>query len=145
MIMRKISQLKQILKTDGNGRPVLKLKPLKNIAVNTPTKEEYSELMRVYECGGWRWADGSSPTESDDWTRGYAKYAEEMCISVPHLGFDLEFGYADKETYYRIGYKAISPQEFYDKENITPEMLKEINDCFDKSNKDSDINERNFL
>lgn len=137
-------KLKQILETDENRKPILELKPIEKTAVNTPTQEEYWDMMRVYECGDWKWASGTLPTEKNDLKKDLTKICVDAGIDSV-TGNLKRFGYAFKIDYLRICYNIISPREFYYEQGITPKMLKEINDWFDKSNRDLKINERNLL
>ena len=133
--MMQKSGLKKILETDENGKPILHLIPMKKTAVNTKTQEEYWDLMRIYECGGWKWGSGCLPTLPKERNR-WEICTEEFCAEAgfDYFNDDLEkFRYASKKFYKEMGYNIISPQEFYDKQEskITPEMIKEINDFFD--------------
>jgi len=119
------------LERDLNGKPVLKLIPMEKILVHTPTQEEYVELMRVFECGGWRYLGGSLPTKYNYW-----KYnREETCISAGMnylMGGEVgKIGYQDKQICLNEGCKVILPNEFYEIEGVTPEIRKEINEYFD--------------
>jgi len=113
---------KSKLERDLEGKPKITLKELKETAVNTLTQEIYNTLMQVYECGGWKWYGGDLPTQDNYWTY----YKGKTCIRVKN-----EFSYED-EKYYRktIGYKIISTKRFYKIQNITPDMLGEINKWF---------------
>ena len=119
-------RLTQILQRDEDGKPKLDLTPIEKTAVNTPTQEDYDGLMRVYECGGWRWVGGDLPTKYDRWEMG-----EERTSIDAENGF----AYDSKEFYQENGWNVISPQEFYQTQKVTPEMLNEINIWFDENGK----------
>ncbi len=127
------SGLTQILERDEDGKPKLNLTPIEKTVVSTPTQEDYWDLMRVYECGGWEWGDGTLPIRHNYWET----YKEETCMEV---GIDIlrnkgKLGYAYREFYQREGGIIISTNEFYENQKITPEMLNEINIWFDKNGK----------
>ncbi len=125
--------LTQILERDSNGKPILKLKPIKKTVVNTTTQKDYWDLMRVYECGVWNWSGGYLATQKNYW---YDK--EETCVDA---GVDYpngiynkgKFGYGNIKFYRKENWKIISTQGFYDTQKITPEILNEINVWFDKN------------
>lgn len=48
----------------------MKLKELPNTVVHCETRDEYDQLMRIYEDAGWRWNDGQRPTEWSPWEYG---------------------------------------------------------------------------
>lgn len=101
---------------------------MKETAINTLTQKDYWELMRVYECGGiiCKGRGEKLPTQMGDaWIE---LYEEETCINVEEK---LEF--SGVEFYLKQGFDIILPSEFYDKQKITPEMLKEINNWFEKN------------
>ena len=127
---RKPSQkLEQLLQRDETGKPIVKLTPIERTAVNTPTQEDYWNLMRVYECGSWRWISEESPTQRSNWN----KYEEKTCVGGADI---VHFGFGNREYYLQEKvWNVISPQEFYDAQNITPEMLQEINIWFDENGK----------
>jgi len=121
---------KKILEYDKNGKPKLNLTLLEKTAVHTPTPEDYDTLLQVYECGGWRWAGKTFPTSYLNW-----KYEDKTCIDVgvSYLAKRKgEFGFAGINFYNKEKCKIISLQEFYNIQKITPQMIKEINDWFEK-------------
>ncbi len=118
------TKLTQILRRDENGKPKLDLIPIKETAVNTPTQKDYLNLMRVYECGGWIWSGENLPTESYNWKT----HTEETCIESLE-----KFRYGTIEYNQKQGSDIISPREFYDIQNINPEMINEINVWFDEN------------
>ncbi len=115
-----MSILTKILKYFREEKPILKLTPLEKTAVHSQTQEECDELMRVYEIGGWKWADGGLPTKNSSWI-------EEICFDAKE-----NFTYSDKDFYLKSNYKVISTQEFYNIQKITPERIKEMNKYFEK-------------
>ena len=102
-------------------KPTVSLNELKETAVNTPTQEDYLELMRVYECGGWNWASGGLPQGINYWRIN----KEKTCINAQN-----KFGFGTAGINFKEK-KVISTQQFYDKQNVTPEMLEEINNYFE--------------
>ncbi len=128
--------LTQILQEGSNGKPVLKLKPIEKTTVNTTTQKDYWDLMRVYECGSWKWTSEDLPTQKDYWNTD----KEENCINA---GVDYpsgiynkgEFGYGNIKFLQGENWKIISIQGFYDIQKITPEILNEINVWFDGNGK----------
>lgn len=120
MIQRTTEKSK--LERDLEGKPRITLKSLKKTAVNTPTQEDYWNLMGIYECGGRKWYSGHLPTQNNYW----GAYGEKTCISVKS-----RFGYSREGDYRRAGCKIISTQEFYDIQKITPDMLREIKNYFE--------------
>jgi len=132
------SGLTKILQRDENGKPVLKLEPIEKTAVHVPTQSqsEYRNLMRAYECGGWKWSGGVLPTQIN----ALKLHREETCIGAGvHYSSGIynggEFEYCNREFYQQRNWKIISTQDFYDVQKITPEILKEINIWFDENGK----------
>ncbi len=129
------SKLTQILERDENGKPKLNLTSLRRTVVQVPTQKEYWDVMRVYECGGWKWSRGDLPTEEGN--RWY-QYKKETCVGAG-IEFlykkEKRFGYDCNEFYIGENQKVLSISEFYDKQTITPGMLKEINRWFDENGK----------
>jgi len=125
MIQRTLKKSK--LEKDLEGKPKITLKQLKKTAVNTPTQEECTTLMQVYECGEWKWADGKLPTQGNQ----RINYGKKTCIGV-----ESRFGYS-REGFYRetMRYKVISTKKFYKIQNITSENIDEINKWFEKHSK----------
>lgn len=113
---------KSKLEKDSEGKPRIILSPLEKIVVNTSTQEKYNILMQVYECGGWRWWDKDLPT----WRNKWDDEKEKTCIQV-----ESGFGYSSKKYYRRNRYKVISTKKFYNMQNVTPDMLREINSYFE--------------
>jgi len=128
------SKLTQILKRDRNGKPILQLTPIEKTAVNIPTQEDYWDLMRTYELGEWRWWGGELLTQKNFWIDN----KEQTCIGAgvnhPSGVYDEgKFKYSNRKTYLKEDWEIISPQEFYQRQNITPEILREINEWFDEN------------
>ena len=125
------SGLTQILQRDETGKPILQLTPMEKIAVNPTTQESYDELMRTYELGGWRWKSGDLPTQYDGWN----PYKENTCIDGGVYS-EGRFLFNDRDFHLKEGRrKVITTQEFYDVQNITPEMIREINIWFDENDR----------
>ncbi len=97
-------------------KPTIVLTPNPGTYIHTPTRENFRELMRVYEAGGWKWAPNifydrdihedrisleeksQHPTLSYD-ERHYRWNHKEMCVEAgttdfmlvsEYLGFDYE-------------------------------------------------------
>ncbi|MDD5133044.1 MAG: hypothetical protein PHD81_03065 [Candidatus Nanoarchaeia archaeon] len=108
-------------------KPKIELTPLGITAVNTKTQEEYQILMQVYEIGGWGWPGGELPTSVNRWN----EYKQDTCIDAMIYSMTSRtFRYTCTRFNQEKLWNIISPQEFYEKQNITPEMLKEIGDYF---------------
>ena len=71
-----------ILERDESTKPVLHLTHLEKIAVHVPTQKEYWDLMRVYECGGWRWSGEDLPTKVNEWGVNTRETCINLCGSV---------------------------------------------------------------
>jgi len=131
---KQTQSLTGILERDSNGKPKLNLTPMEETVVNTPTQEDYNQLVMVYECGGWEWYGGGLPTKYSNWDT----LKEETCIDA---GSDYpssdegKFGRAEKEWFEERGCKILTPQDFYDTQDppITREMLSEINEWFEQN------------
>ena len=85
------------------------LKELKNTVVNTKTQEEYDELMKIYEDGGWEWNYKIKPTAMSSWSLHKA----DTCVRVQN-----RFGHADKDWYEDEGCKIITLEEFKKEQGI---------------------------
>lgn len=127
--MAKENNLTNILEKDKNKKPILNLKEIKNTAVNISTQEQYDELMRVYECGGWKWMD--TPDRPTLIKTAWEYRKEQTCVRA-----ESQFRMHKKEWYINLRWNIITPQEFYDAQEspITQEMLDEINIWFDNQN-----------
>ena len=109
-------------KLDEMRKPEIKLNPLEKIVVNPSTEEEHNELMRVYECGGW---GAELMGLLATYTCGWKNYGEKTCSKAQD-----KFSSDSIDWFSSQNYKIISPQEFYDKQKITQEQIKEINKYF---------------
>ena len=104
-------------------RPILVLTELENTTVHIPTQESYDTLMQIYEIGKWEWPD-NNPTEHNFW-KGYK---QRTCIPLKN-----RFQYGNKEFYIQKNWRILTLQEFceFQKPEITPKMIKEINQLFE--------------
>ena len=96
-----VENLENILKKDESGKPTINLTPLEKTTINTKTREEYDELMRVYEIGNWKWDDKYLATNLDCWE----KHKEETCLGagVNYLTKNKNsFGFCTKNFYLMI-------------------------------------------
>ncbi|HLD54730.1 MAG TPA: hypothetical protein VJB35_00575 [Candidatus Nanoarchaeia archaeon] len=116
------NQINYNLKRDKNGRPSLYLTSLDKTVVQTQSKKEYWDLMRVCECADWKWESENKPTTRSFWEM----YRKRTCISVQG-----KVGFSSKEFYESINYKIIQPKEFYNIESITNSIIEEINKWFE--------------
>ncbi|MDO8516870.1 MAG: hypothetical protein Q7S33_01985 [Nanoarchaeota archaeon] len=119
------------LEKTADGRPILHLTPLADVAVNTTTQEDYWILLRVYECGSWGWVGGESFTGVNYWIR----YGSNTSIDAGVSYNKRIIGKAcvsPKEFLISHDWKIILPQEFYKIQKITPEILNEVNEYFEK-------------
>ena len=117
------------LEKDLEGKPEITLTTLKETAVNPQTQEQYDTLMQVYGCGGWRWIDGILPTEQNYWS----KYKEKTCVDagISYLGnFERRFLFGDRKFFEEYKRNIISTKDFYKKQNISQDQIKEINQYF---------------
>jgi len=128
----KRKSLTGILERDSDGEPVLKLTPMKKRAVSTPTQESYDELLRVYECGGWKWIDGDLPTGYNNWQI----VQEKTCLDAGvNYSDEKRFGYGDKEWFEANDCEVISTSDFYNAQDppITKKMIDEVNLWFEQN------------
>ena len=115
-----------------NGRPnraIRNLKQIKYSAVHTPNREVYDKLMKITECMGlewgmkWHWED--FPTEIDM----YKDFKEETSIFVnknviiPNT----------REYFRKLNYDIITPEKFYEIQELNEDFFKKVNDWFDKN------------
>jgi hypothetical protein len=130
------SKLETDLKYDENEKPKLKLVPMKKTAVQTRTREDFDNLVQVYESGGWKWDFMNAlPTTVNIWSYDME---EKTCLDAGISWSDgtiERFDYDSPEVYIGKNHKVITPQEFYNAQNpkITPEIIKEINSWFDEN------------
>jgi len=120
--MKQRTPEKSKLEKGLEGRPKITLKQLKETVVNTLTQEAYLNLMRVYECGGWKWLSGNLPTQKNYWST----YKEKTCILVEN-----KFGYENEKYCRESGREVLSTKKFYDKQNITPGNIDKIKNYFE--------------
>jgi hypothetical protein len=103
-------------------KPRITLTPLERTVINTPTKQEYTTLMRVYECGGWKWEEGVSPTY-----RGMPwDFSETICIRAND---EPRYGFRDEYEDYTI----ILPEDFYEIQKVSLRQLLQINRWFEQN------------
>lgn len=123
----------EILQKDKNKKLILELTPLEDKAIHTPTQEIYNELMRVYEVGRWKWRDSKDfPTKHNFWK----EFKEETYVSAGfNLGGNCYFSYGYLALGLNLNYKIISLEKFYKIQKITPDIIKEINEYFEKKEK----------
>ena len=139
-------------------RPSLELKALEETVINTPTLNEYKEILRVFDCGNWLklgYYKYSQNTKKEHFSRAYNEYyrfiemtdledmrlgirkqRKDVCIQACNFyESDRDWDWVNiygKSNCKKNGYKIITPQEFYKEENIPNSKIKEINDQFDK-------------
>lgn len=114
--------------TTTTQKPVINLRPLERTVVNTPTQQDYTTLMRVLECSGWRWCAGDQDTRKDPTNLNWWNlYKEETCIG-DHLSCKSLHLYPKRST---GGIKVILPEEFYRIEKVTLKDIFQINRWFD--------------
>lgn len=85
----------------------MKLKELPNTVVHVPTQEEYDELMKILEDGGWGWLGDK---------RNWGEYGDKTCVRVTtangvgytSVGVTLEGVW----WYTQHGYRIITLKEF---------------------------------
>lgn len=101
--------------------PKLNLKPSLKTLVNVKLGEELTELMRVYECGGWKKSDGTFPTNA------LQTYSGDIDVDVKN-GF--HFWNRDDVRDFYNSHKIISLEKFYQNQKITLKTIAEINNHF---------------
>jgi hypothetical protein len=139
------SDLIRLLDVDENGKPVLKLSPMPYFSIRVPTKEAYTELMRVYECGGWRWPTGELPTQGHSWERCCGDTTCVTAGTTNFLGGEVEksnhgiFAYDTVEFMRAMFETVISLEGFYKNQNpkINRAMIDKINMWFDENSERS--------
>jgi len=132
-----VRNISQVLERDENGKPILNLTSIEKTTVSTPTQRSYDELMRVYECGGWKWSSGFFPRELNLWTTYEGETGITAGICYPRNikgGFqhgDISSGDLTENFEY------ITLQEFYNAQNppISKAGLDEINEWFEQNDK----------
>ena len=113
-------------------KPKIRLNLLEEKAVETPTQESFTQLMRVYECGNWIWKDGDIPT-LPGFLNEWEKYQKETCVeagSPMGLNEKIRFGCASKDSFLAT-ISFISDEAFYEIQGVTQEKRSEINAYFD--------------
>lgn len=121
--------------TEKTAKPTIKLTSLENTVVYIPTQEDYNQLMKVYECGGWLWYDGKLPTEINLWEEFRH---EGTCVDAGIYGIDEDkkvegkFGGKHIDFFERFNRKQIYPEDFYKIQGITSDMIDEICEWFDR-------------
>ncbi|MFZ5955777.1 MAG: hypothetical protein ACOYT4_05105 [Nanoarchaeota archaeon] len=106
-------------------KPTLALAYLVNTAVLVPTRKEYEELMRVYECAGYSWINGKLPTQRDVWP----EYKEKTLI---HHGILHELTYECLKNPPQYGC-ILSLNKFYQSLNVSSQKLSDIHNWFEKN------------
>jgi hypothetical protein len=122
---------------DINGKPEIKLTPIENTVVNTPTLEEYDNLMQIYESGKriWNLNENKSPTELTIWKKGQL----ESCIGA---GASLKteptnsFGCDYTNYFQKKGWNVISFNEYCNKQGIDQDMIQILNKWYDTNKPD---------
>jgi ethanolamine ammonia-lyase small subunit len=126
--------LEKILTYNSKGKPTIELVSLAETAVNVQTQKEYDTLMQIYEAGNWKWITKELPTEYNSWKE--YRYKTKTCInaglskSVPKVEINelVIFEKDNNQDYETI----LSLKEFYLKQNLTTEMIKELNNWYNK-------------
>ncbi|MGV8140975.1 MAG: hypothetical protein ACP5NW_00885, partial [Candidatus Woesearchaeota archaeon] len=112
--------LEDILKRNYDGIPRIELKAIETSYINTITSVEYDTLMLVYEAGGWKWGNGTEPTDSNIWD----VLREKTCIKTEnHFSYGTTNGILLTNSVTKSTIRIITPIEFYESQNITPEMI----------------------
>ena len=121
-------------------KPGLNLKVLEEDVVNVKNFEEWKELMRIYELGGWKMGrvrNEDSPLQKTD---DFQKNKNGLCVTA---GISSKFWIKGintsgrKEHYKRKN--IISVEEFYEKQDITAGNRYEIQLYFDTSPKFNNV------
>ena len=74
------------------------------IAIHCKTKDQFIEVLKIFEKKGWKWNSGNNPLYGIDfWNR----YKEKTCIEYKD-----EFVFAYKELYRERAWKIISFKNF---------------------------------
>lgn len=109
-------------------KPIIQLEEIVNHVVHTPTKEDFDTLMRIYEAGGWTRWDNLFPTckRSDV----FSIYKKETCVNASNLFTNTSRNESASEKLV-----IMTTQDFYHKQQITPEIISEINKYFKDKDK----------
>jgi hypothetical protein len=118
-----------VLQRQDNGKPIINLNRLHDIAINTPTRTDALNLMRVFECGGWRFGTQGKATNAD-FLKNYTVNDESLYVGMMKTGF---FRAETRDYFQEKGYTLITPLNFYSAAGIDSDILNEINLWFDQS------------
>lgn len=113
------------------AKPKIKLNLGRKIAVNTPTNENYNELLRILSLKGYAWCGGESlvtPSIKDNWKH----YGSQTCIDRDFSVTGAKhISYADKKFFEDQGYSVMSLREFYESQGIDKKQIKALRRWFD--------------
>ena len=96
----------------GRKGAKMKLKPLENTVVHTPTKKEYDELMQIYEDAGWLSQGACKPT-SRPYNKSYN--CTMVCNYFSRMGIN--------DYYELVGYSIITLDQFKKTQGIESEAI----------------------
>ncbi len=109
------------------------LEELPRVAVHTPTFEEFRELMEVYEVGGFLWHSGDLPTRRLELFGPSS--SRSLCVGagiILGLGAtNYSFGRLDRIDFEKRGFSIYTPEQFYEKQEISQKDVRQINDYFE--------------
>jgi len=117
----------------------LDLKPLKkNTCINVKTQKEYDNLMQVYNTVDLHWHEYHIrwPLFLNNWP----EYKDKTCITTSTNWLEhkepIQKFEKKEDTIWKIitkiqGYKIITMEEFYKKQDITPKIIELMNNYYD--------------
>ncbi len=112
------------------------IKKIPDTVILTYSRKEYDELMRIYECAGWKgwnWTDLTHgryngkreekllPTEQHGW-----EHQNRTTVLAENDFYNKQLDFVENR------YDVINPGEFYFKQGITQEMRDDIYVWFEK-------------
>ena len=114
-------------------KPTIKLTPLEKTVVNTPTQHDFDTLMRVYECGGWKWDGDMLPTEVTLPHVETIGVGLQTCLTTGTYNGKSEgkFAWCKFNEARQDNKRIILPEEFYEIQRVTLRQVIEVNRYFD--------------
>jgi hypothetical protein len=119
---------------EKSGMPRIQLEEIWNMAVRVLSPKEHDKLMQIYECGNWKWMNGTLPTD----------YPNIVTGSVTNVSAKNYFQETGNPKYFP-SINVISLKDFYKSQRITSSQLKEINNWFKENKPDRKSRKRGLL
>jgi hypothetical protein len=110
----------------------------KNTCINIKTQKEYDNLMQIYHTAKWYWHNYH--IRYPVFVNAWPEYKDKTCITTktnwledkePILSFEKKENRLWKISARIQGYKIITLEEFYKKQDITPKIIEILNDYYD--------------